>query len=341
MAKNLVPHEDRAVFILPDEDAQIDVRVESDTVWLTQRQMADLFDTSSDNVGLHLKNIYEHQELTETPTTEDFSVVQTEGRRKVRRNVKHYNLDAVISVGYRVNSRRGITFRQWATRILRQRLLDDYRKRSDEAAQYLAGLKNVELLAHHADTDAPALLDLIGRYARSWRLLLQYDENQLPPPPSQATKRMQRLTPTQANTMIDRFKRTLARSGQASDLFGRMRDDGLATILGNLEQTFGGAPLYPNVETRAANLLYMVIKNHPFVDGNKRIGSLLFLHYLEKNHRPLLEESALVALALLIAESDPKHKDIVIRLIISLMQGATETRATTTAATAAAAAPTS
>jgi prophage maintenance system killer protein len=116
----------------------------------------------------------------------------------------------------------------------------------------------------------------------------------------------------------------LAQSGQASDLFGRARDDGVATILGTLEQTFGGEPLYPNVPARAANLLYFVIKNHPFVDGNKRIGSLLFLHYLDKNRRPLPEQNALVALALLVAESDPKHKDVVIRLIISLMQQATE-----------------
>jgi len=322
MAKALVPLGERAVFIVPDDDVQIDVRIENETVWLTQRQMAELFDTSSDNVGLHIKNIYESQELEEAATAEDFSVVQTEGRRKVTRRVKHYNLDAAISVGYRVNSIRGVTFRKWATRILRQRLLDDHKKRSAQAEQYLASLRNVELLADHADADAPAMLDLIGRYARSWRLLLQYDEDKLPPAPTLPTKRMQKLTLIQANTLIDRFKKTLARTGQATDLFGKIRDHGLASILGNLEQTFGGTPLYPNVDTRAANLLYMVIKNHPFFDGNKRIGSLLFLHYLSKNQRPLLEQNTVVALALLIAESDPKHKDVVVRLTISLMQTA-------------------
>jgi Virulence protein RhuM family len=263
MANTLVPLGERSVFVIPDDDVEIDVRIENETVWLTQRQMGELFDTSSDNVGLHLKNIFESQELVEAATTEDFSVVQTEGRRKVNRRVKHYNLDAAISVGYRVNSKRGVVFRQWATRILRERLLDDHRKRSAQAEQYLASLRNVELLAHHADADAPAMLDLIGRYARSWRLLLQYDEDKLPPAPTLPTKRMQKLTLIQANTLIDRFKKTLARTGQATDLFGRIRDDGLASILGNLEQTFGGAPLYPNVDTRAANLLYMVIKNHP------------------------------------------------------------------------------
>jgi len=323
MANPVAPVREKAVFIVPDDGAQIDVRIENETVWLNQRQMAELFDTSSDNVGLHIKNIYEDQELAESATTEDFSVVQTEGRRKIRRKVKHYNLDTVISVGYRVNSKRGVVFRQWATRILRQRLLDDHRKRTAQAEQYLAGLGNVEFLAHHADADARAMLDLIGRYARSWRLLLQYDENKLPPAPTLPTKRMQRLTLIQASKLVDRFKRALAQSGQASDLFGRIRDDGLATILRNLEQTFDGASLYPNVDTRAANLLYMVIKNHPFYDGNKRIGSLLFLHYLSKNQRPLLEPNAVVALALLIAESDPKHKDVVVRLTISLMQTAT------------------
>jgi prophage maintenance system killer protein len=166
-------------------------------------------------------------------------------------------------------------------------------------------------------------LDLIGRYARSWRLLLQYDENKLPPPPTLPSKRMQRLTLVQANKLIDRFRKTLAQHGQVTGLFGKIRDDGLASLLGNLEQTFGGEPLYPNIETRAANLLYLVIKNHPFFDGNKRIGSLLFLHYLSKNQRPLLEQNAMVALALLIAESDPRHKEAVVRLTLSLMQAPT------------------
>jgi prophage maintenance system killer protein len=317
--------EQKAMFIVPSPrgargaSAQIEVRIGNDTVWLTQRQMGELFDSSSDNVGLHLKNIYADEELAERATTEDFSVVQAEGRRKVRRNVKHYNLDAIISVGYRVNSKRGIAFRQWATGIIKQRLLDDYKKRTNEAARYLAGIKNVEMLAHQADTDAGVLLDLIGRYARSWRLLLQYDENKLPPPPTQPSKRMARLTPNQANEAIVRFRKTLSEAGQATELFGKGRGDALAGILRNLEQTWSGAPLYPNVDTRAANLLYMVIKDHPFLDGNKRIGSLLFLHYLGKNSRPLPEENALVALALLIAESDPKHKDIIVRLVISLL----------------------
>jgi prophage maintenance system killer protein len=314
----------QAIFIVPGDDAQIDVRIDSETVWLTQRHMADLFDTSSDNVGLHITNIYSEGELAEQATTEVFSVVRTEGRRRVRRDVKHYNLDTIISVGYRVNSKRAVTFRQWATRVLKRHLEEDLRRRTEQgerANSYLAGLRNVELLASNIGDEPAAVLDLIERYARAWRRLLQFDEEKLPPVPTQQSKRMARLTLNQANKIIEQFKKSLFEKGEASDLFGRVRDDALAGILRGLEQTWSGKALYPNVETRAANLLYLVIKDHPFFDGNKRIGSLLFLRYLEKNGRPLLEDSALVALALLIANSDPKHKDIVIRLVIDLMQG--------------------
>src|SRR5262249_453580 len=160
---------------------------------------------------------------------------------------------------------------------LQERLRHDLNRRTEDSARYLAGLKNVELLATDPAHDAPAVLDLIGRYARSWRLLLQYDENALPPAPTQPSKPLPRLTLMQANKIIERFKQALAKTGQATELFGRVRGDALASILGNLEQTWDGEPVYPNVDVRAAHLLYFVIKNHPFVDGNKRIGSLLFL----------------------------------------------------------------
>ncbi len=321
MATGLTPtSSEQAVFIVPDDGAEIDVRIASETVWLTQAQIAKLFDVTRENINIHLTGIYRDGELDQEATCKENLQVRTEGGRQVRRKTLIYDLDAIISVGYRVNSKTATAFRQWATRVLKQRLIADHRKRIEAAERYLAGLKNIELLAHHADTDAAAVLALIERYARSWRLLLQYDENRLPQPPTQPTKRMARLTLIQANKVIERFKKSLGQTGQATDLFGKVRDDALASILGNLEQTWGGVPLYPNVETRAANLLYLVIKDHPFFDGNKRIGSLLFLHYLSKNGRKLLDDNALVALALLIAESDPKHKDIVVRLVISLLE---------------------
>lgn len=311
-------------FVTRDGLKEIDVRVAPDTVWLTLDQVADLFERDKSGISRHLRNIYRSGELAQSATVAKFATVQKEGARNVTRDIEHYNLDAILSVGYRVNSLRGTEFRQWSNRVLREHLT----KRAENAERYLAGLRNIELLAGTTKPDNPeetyAVLSLIEKYARSWHLLLQYDENRLPPPPAQRAKKMARLTFPQASKAIAGFRDVLAKKGEATTLFGKDRGDALASILGNIEQTWGGAPVYPNVEIRAAHLLYFVIKNHPFLDGNKRIGSLLFLYYLDKNRRPLLDQNALVALALLIAESDPKHKDVVIRLIISLMQQTTE-----------------
>lgn len=322
MTNGLVPHGDQAIFIVPDDGTHIDVRIGKETVWLTAWQMSALFDRELSVIHRHIRNTFAQGEVSdEEGYRQNLPITSpTGGRPEVA-----YNLDVIISVGYRVKSQRGVEFRRWATRVLREHLIDDYRRRAVEASNVLAGVRNIEHLARHASTtsheDALAVLGLIERYSRSWQLLLQYDEKKLPlPPPAEPAKRMARLTYRQATNIIDRFKRSLAQKGQATELFGKERGDGLSSALANLEQTWGGTPVYSNVESRAAHLLYFVIKNHPFFDGNKRIGSLLFLHYLEKNNRPLLEESALVALALLIAESDPRQKEIVTRLTISLMQ---------------------
>lgn len=316
--------------IIYDEGVQgIYVRLGHETVWLTQRQMAELFDTSSDNISLHLKNIYSSGELQQTATTEDFSAVQKEGNRDVRRNRKHYNLDAIISVGYRVNSKRGVRFRQWATTILRQHFIQGYtanerrlaEKGLAEMEQTLALLSRT-LQRHELVTDeGNAILEVVGRYARSWSLLLQYDEDRLELPGTRHPlhRPLDYARTTQATTAL---KDDLLARGEASELFGQERQHGLQSILGNLDQTFGGQDLYPSVEEKAAHLLYFVIKDHPFSDGNKRIGSFLFLLFLQENQ--LLEgsgfnDNALVALALLIAESDPKQKDLLIRLIMNLL----------------------
>ncbi len=324
MATKLVPaggtHE---IYIAPDEGAKIDVKIESETVWLTAAQMAELFGRDISVIRKHVRNTFREGEVADDDSYRHFlPVTSSEGGRPE----PTYSLDVIISVGYRVKSQRGVEFRRWATRILKDYLVRDYRKRADEAQQVISGLKHIELLARDVagdeEIDAAETLNLIERYAKSWRVLLQYDENILPPPSSEPSKRMARLTLRQATKLVDQFKKTLLEKGQATDLFGTDRGDGLASIVGNLSQTWGGHPVYPNVESRAAHLLYFVIKNHPFLDGNKRIGSFLFVHYLNKNNRPLIDEFGLVALALLIAESDPKHKDIVVRLTISLMKEA-------------------
>ncbi len=307
--------------------AQVSVRLEGETVWLTQRQMAELFDTSTDNINLHLKNIFLEGELSEPATAEDFSVVQTEGRRQVTRTVKHYNLDAIISVGYRVNSRRGVQFRQWATRVLREHLVQGYTFNQARLAErgLLEARQTLDLLARTlqnqalVDDTGRAVLELITGYADTWRLLLDYDEDRLALPPG-ARSSSGVLDFARANHAIADFKRELMVRNEASPLFGNPRGETLEGILGSIEQTMFGESLYRSREEKAANLLYLVIKDHPFSDGNKRIGSFLFMLYLQQEgmaHQ--LNPQALTALALLVAESVPANKGLMIRLIVNLL----------------------
>jgi prophage maintenance system killer protein len=320
----IAPRGDRTVYMAAGGELQLDVRIDSETVWLTQAQLAELFDVDVRTVNEHLVNIYGAGELERAATLRNFRIVRQEGRRTVERSISHYSLDAVISVGYRVNSKTATAFRQWATRVIRERLVTAHRERQLTQGR----LDALRALASHVTTDeeARALLRIVGRFANSWEMLRQFDEDQLPERPAAPTKRIKRLTLEHAYAAIEALKAELMRKGEASDLFGREPTWGLASVLGNIEQTFDGQALYQSVEERAAALLYFLIKDHPFTDGNKRIGSLLFLHYLDKNGRlfrddgsPRFDTNALVALALLIAESDPKQKDLVMRLILAML----------------------
>lgn len=312
----------------------IEVRVDRETVWLSQKQMAELFDSSTDNIGLHLKNIFTDKELEEAATTEDYSVVQQEGNREVRRTLKHYNLDAIISVGYRVNSRHGVQFRQWATRTLKEHLIRGYtlnRQRLEENARELEAALMLVRKAAAGDaltTDqGRGLVDVIARYTQTFLLLQRYDEGLLTEPKGVAGGVLPSLA--EALTAIAELKQDLIGRGEASALFGQVREAGLASILGNLEQSAFGQPAYPSIEAKAAHLLYFTIKNHPFSDGNKRIGSFLFVDFLNRNGRlfrhnePVINDVGLAALALLVAASDPKDKDVLIRLIMNMLAGAT------------------
>ena len=315
------------VYETPDGEVRVEARLEQETVWLSQRDMATVFDTTPENVLMHLRNVFFSNELEAEATTKDFLVVRTEGRRRVRRRIRHYNLDAIISVGYRVNSKRGVRFRQWATRTLREHLVLGFtvneRRLAErglrEARETLDLLSRTLLNQALVDDTGQAVLGLIESYADTWRLLLEYDEDRLETSPG-AKPATSALDHDRVVDAIAEFKRELAARGEASPLFGNPRGDALAAILGNIEQTMFGEPLYRSREEKAAHLLYFIVKDHPFTDGNKRIGSLLFLLYLnQENVTHRLNPQALTALTLLIAESAASGKNLMIRLIVNLL----------------------
>ena len=311
-----------------DGQVQLDIQLEQETLWLTQLQMSNLFETTPENVLMHLKNIFSEQELDETATTKDFLVVRQEGTRQVQRELKHYNLDAIISVGYRVNSSRATQFRVWATGTLKQHLVEGYtlnrrrlHERGIEFEQAISLLSRTLVNQQLMNSAGEAVLSVISDYARSWSLLQGYDEQSFKQLSDKQTD-MQALNMNDVLAAIAELKKTLIAKGEASELFGQLRGDGLASAIATIEQGFGDDLFYPNIASRAAHLLYFVIKNHPLADGNKRSGSFLFLWYLRINQtllgKPvdqLINDNTLVALALLVAESQPDQKELMIRLI--------------------------
>lgn len=315
------------LFQSADGKVQLEVSLEQDTAWLTQAQIADLFQVKPQNITMHLKNIFSEGELTESVTCKDFLQVQSEGGRQVRRNRKHYNLDGIISVGYRVNSVRATQFRIWATEILKQYLVEGYtlnqarlHERGIEFEQALDLLSKTLANQQLVNSVGEAVLGVINDYARTWSLLQGYDEESLA---DAATKQqaMQPLGSDDSLAAIKQLKAELISKGEATELFAQLRSDGLASALATIEQGFAGEWFYPNVASRAAHLLYFVIKNHPLADGNKRTASFLFLWYLRNNQhllgKPverLINDNTLVALALLVAESKPEQKEMMIRL---------------------------
>ena len=311
-------------------NGQVQVRLEGETVWLSQAQMAELFGTSSDNISLHLKNIYKEQELQEAATTEDFSVVRQEGKRQVQRQVRHYNLDAIISVGYRISSAQATRFRQWATSVLHQHLTQGFTLNRQRFEQNAAELEATLALVRKAaagkalTTDqGRGLVDVIARYTQTFLWLQRYDEGLLSTPAGSAGGELPALD--EARAAIATLKAELIAKGEATELFGRERSDGFAALLGNLEQTIFGESAYPTIEAKAAHLLYFIIKNHPFADGNKRSGAFLFVDFLARNGRlirngePVINDVGLAALALLVAESAPSSKEVMIRLIENML----------------------
>ncbi len=321
--------------IFQEAGQPVEVRLDAgqDTVWLTQRQMGTLFDTTPENVLMHLKNIYQDGELVDLATTKDFLGVQTEGKRQVQRKLKNYNLDAIISVGYRVSSKRAVLFRQWATRLLREHLTQGYtlnRQRFEANARELeAALRLVKKAAQSpellSDTGR-GLVDIVTRYAQTFLLLQRYDEGLLTEPRTASGGALPPLA--EARAALAKLKADLMARSEATALFAQERGEAFEALLGNLDQTVFGEPAYPSVEAKAAHLLYFVIKNHPFSDGNKRSGAFLFVDFLNRNGRlldaagnPVINDIGLAALALLVAESDPTQKETMICLIMNMLAG--------------------
>jgi prophage maintenance system killer protein len=335
MGKAAVTGGDVVVYQEKGGRVRLEVRLEGETVWLSLTQMAELFRRDKSVISRHLRNVFATGELKRTATVAESATVQREGGREVTRQVEYFNLDAILSVGYRVNSKRGTQFRIWATRTLRDHLLRGYtlnerrlREKGMGEMEQAVGLLARTLKRHELVTDeGRAVLDVVEQYARSWRLLLEYDERRLAKEPRRPRKPTGTLALESARRAIGSLREAVAATGAAPGLFGQERGDQLGAILGNVEQTFGGEPLYPSVQAKAAHLLYFLIKDHPFADGNKRIGTLLFLEFLRRNGmlvRPdgafRLADNTMVALALLIAESEPKQKDLMIRLVLSLLE---------------------
>ena len=323
------------VFEAPAGEVRVDVRLERETVWLSLTQMAELFGRDKSVISRHLRNVFASGELERSATVAKNARVQREGGRDVTREIEFFNLDAILSVGYRVNSKRGTQFRIWATRTLREHLLRGYtlserrlRERGFSEIEQAVGLLARTLTSRALVTDeGRAVLGVVQRYTRAWRLLLEYDEQRRAGAPERPVAPTAALSLADARAAAASLRQDLTARGEAGALFGQEQDDGLAGLLGAIEQTFGGQPLYPSAQLRAAHLLYFVIKDHPFGDGNKRIGTLLFLEYLRRNGlltradgTPRLADNAMVALALLIAESEPAQKDLMIRLVLNLLE---------------------
>ncbi len=317
------------IYQTEDGQTQVDVRLENETVWLTQAQMVELFQTTKQNVSLHVGNVFKEGELEQKSTVKEYLTVQKEGERKVSRKVKYYNLDVIISVGYRVKSKRGTAFRIWANNVLKQYLIKGYavnermRKEQIGELRQLVGMlgrtiQNQPLLSND---ETNALFEVVTDYTYALDTLDNYDYERLT---INKTTKDEPFHATYENAM--EAINGLREKFRGSALFGNEKDDSFKSSIGQIYQTFGGEELYPSVEEKAAMLLYLVTKNHSFSDGNKRIAATLFLWFLNGNHilyhpdgTKRIADSTLVALTLMIAESRTEEKDVMVKVVVNLI----------------------
>ena len=319
------------IYQTKDGNTSIDVKIERDTIWLNQHQLTDLFKTDRTSLVKHIKNIYKTGELEEISTCAKFAQVQNEGIRTVKREITHYNLDLIISVGYRVNSKQGTQFRIWANQILKEYLINGYainEKKISEQQEQLKNLKKtVTLLSNVLESkeltsdEATGLLKVVTDYAYALDILDKYDHQQLTIEGTTLQELFVIDYPEAMQAIYD-----LKEKFGGSSLFGNEKDDSFKGSIATIYQTFGGIDLYPSVEEKAANLLYFVVKNHSFSDGNKRIAAYLFVWFLEKNNilyridgSKRIADNALVALTLMIAESKSEEKEMMVKVIVNLI----------------------
>ena len=314
-----------------DGKSTFDVKLDLETVWLSLNQMAELFETTKQNISLHINNVFKEKELIRVSTVKKYLTVQKEGEREIERNIEYFNLDVIISVGYRVKSLRGTQFRIWATNTLKQHLVQGYtinEKRLKEQSNKIIELqKNVSYLSRTAESlaltsdEAQGIIKVISDYTHALNILDGYDYNNLKI--SNTSKREKfRLNYSDALNFIESLKTKFGNS----ELFGKIRGGSLDSSINTIYQTYGKKKLYPSIEEKASNLLYFLIKNHPFVDGNKRIAASFFIYFLAKNNvlykadgSKRIADNALVALCLLIAESKPSDKGIIVKVVINLI----------------------
>ena len=317
------------IYQTEDGQTQIDVRMENETVWLTQAQMAELFQTDRTSIVRHINNIYKVEELERDATCAKIAQVQKEGERTVRRLVPYFNLDMIISVGYRVNSKRGVKFRQWANRVLKQYLMKGYAVNERIRREQIGELRQLVQLVGRtlqnremsSEVESQDLLDVVVDYTYALDTLDNYDYERLS---------IDKITPEESfratyEGAMREIERLRERFG-GSVLFGNEKDDSFKSSIGQIYQTFGGEELYPSVEEKAAMLLYLVTKNHSFSDGNKRIAATLFLWFLNGNHilynadgSKRLADSTLVALTLMIAESKTEEMEVMVKVVVNLI----------------------
>ena len=306
---------DNELVIFEDDEIKLEVPISAkdETVWLNRQQMATLFDRDIKTIGKHIKNAI-NEELSGTSTVAKFATVQLEGMRQVERLIEYYNLDVIISVGYRVKSKRGVAFRKWANSVLKEYIIKGYainQQRLNQLNQVLSIMKRSETAL-----DAKQVLTVVERYNKAIDLLDDYDHQKLEKPKGNKTTYI--LTYEECRKVIDEMK-----FSSDSKLFGNEKDDSFKGSIGNIYQSFAGVDIYPSLEEKAANLLYFVTKNHSFSDGNKRIAATMFLYFLDRNgvlftnHEKLIDDHTLVALVIMIAESRPEEKDVMISIIMN------------------------